>query len=156
MTHLSTLIESSPITPDKLIEFAKYLLTSSSVPLIVGRQALEFFVLFLCGGSGVDLSLIRPASSSSNSISSSNTKNTNADVDQASSTGPEKYLDVQELEWFDKGHKTFEGEQGEESRETIVRSLVGQIPTLLQPGGWGEDQVRCFLLFCSVSSYFEG
>lgn len=135
MDHFTYLIEHS-LTSNQLVEFARYLLTSSSVPLIVGRQALEYFVLFLCGGSGVDLSLIRPASSNSNN------KPTETQTEQTS-PGPEKYLDAQELEWFNKGAAAFaqQEEQGEEIRESVVRTLVGQTSELLQPGGWGEDQV---------------
>jgi hypothetical protein len=140
MDHLTYLIEHS-LTSNQLIEFAKYLLTSSFVPLIVGRQALEYFVLFLCGGSGVDLSLIRPANSNNN-------KTTGIETDQTS-PGPEKYLDAQELEWFNKGAAAFakQEEQGEEIRESVVRTLVGQTSELLQPGGWGEDQVSRLVIF---------
>jgi hypothetical protein len=135
MDHFTYLIEHS-LTSNQLAEFARYLLTSSSVPLIVGRQALEYFVLFLCGGSGVDLSLIRPASSNSSN------RPTETEAEQAN-PGPEKYLDAQELEWFNKGAAAFaqQEEQGEETRESVVRTLIGQTSELLQPGGWGEDQV---------------
>ena len=135
MDHFTYLIEHS-LTSNQLVEFARYLLASSSVPLIVGRQALEYFVLFLCGGSGVDLSLIRPANSNiNNKPAETETEQTNP--------GPEKYLDAQEVEWFNKGAAAFakQEEQGEEIRESVVRTLVGQTSELLQPGGWGEDQV---------------
>lgn len=84
----------------------------------------------------MDLSLIRPASSNSNN------KTTETETEQTS-PGPEKYLDAQELEWFNKGAAAWakQEEQGEEIRESVVRTLVGQSSELLQPGGWGEDQV---------------
>ena len=84
----------------------------------------------------MDLSLIRPASSNSSN------RPTETEAEQAN-PGPEKYLDAQELEWFNKGAAAFaqQEEQGEETRESVVRTLIGQTSELLQPGGWGEDQV---------------
>ena len=162
MSYLSTLVDSStPPDPESLIQFAQHLLTSSSVPLVVGRQALELFVLFLCGGSGVDLSLIRPpGGQTTTNISTTETNNGNASAtDRANSDStsttpndPTKVLDEQELEWFQRGKTVFQGETGEECREKVVSQLVVQIPTLIHPGGWGEDQVGHFHSPCLASS----
>ena len=161
MSYLSTLVDSStPPDPESLIQFAQHLLTSSSVPLVVGRQALELFVLFLCGGSGVDLSLIRPPSGQATNTSTTDTNNGDAsETDQANSNStsttpndPTKVLDEQELEWFQRGKTVFQGETGEECREKVVSQLVVQIPTLIHPGGWGEDQVGHFHSLCLASS----
>jgi hypothetical protein len=71
-------------------------MTSSTVPIVLGRQCLEALVLAVCGGSGVDLTLFKAHG----------------------------LQDEEERNWFARGENAFKGEDGDEARKEIVQKLI--------------------------------
>lgn len=127
---------------------------------------MDYLVLFLCGGSGVDLSLIRPAGTGAGTAAGAGgTAGDQVEIEDISGDGPptptkesksnpnapENILNAEELGWYNRGRAAFSGEQGAEVREVVVGRLVGRGTGAggagagaggVQVGGWGEDQVR--------------
>ncbi|WWC72296.1 uncharacterized protein I206_106258 [Kwoniella pini CBS 10737] len=110
-TLLSTLLSSSPLSPNELVTFGRHFVTSTSMAMVVGRRVLGTYVLALSAGT----SMIKSGTSS-------------LTFDDEGSGDNDKFEQL--------GIQAFKSEKGEEARRDIVEGVLagGNL------SGWCEEQ----------------